>query len=147
MVGQNKIRNVDRLLAAGDVVSRKVVLGIVADVLDHLDSRRVIRDLLRWDGRYLTIGDLRWDLEKKRRVIVVGAGKAGNAMALGVEETLGRRITDGLVIVKTIDPDDRLKQIELVEGGHPLPNEKGFDASRRLLHIVDQAGPTTCFWA
>jgi glycerate 2-kinase len=145
VAGQNKIRNVDRLLAAGDVESRKVVLGIVADVLDHLDSRRVIRDLLRWDGRYLTIGDLHWDLEKKRRVIVVGAGKAGNAMSLGVEETLGRRITDGIVIVKTIDPDDRLEQIELVEGGHPLPNEKGFDASRRLLHLVDQAGPDDLF--
>ena len=144
-MGQNKIRNVDRLLTAGDVESRKIVLGIVADVLDHIDSRRVIKDLLRWDGRYLTIGDLHWDLEKKRRVIVVGAGKAGNAMALGVEETLGKRITDGLVIVKKIDPKDRLEQIELVEGGHPLPNDKGLEASRRLLHIVDQAGPDDLF--
>ena len=69
-----------------------------------MDSRRVIRNLLKWDGRHLTIGELRWDLSKKRRVIVVGAGKAGNAMALGVEETLGERITEGLVIVKTIKP-------------------------------------------
>lgn len=141
MAVRNKIRNLDRLLSAGDQAGRKIVLSIVAEVLDHLDSRRVIRNLLQWDGRHLTIGELRWDLSKRRRVIVVGAGKAGNVMASGVEETLGERISEGLVIVKTINPKDRLAQIELVEGGHPLPNERGLEASRRILRLVDQAGP------
>lgn len=124
MTVQNKIRNMDRLLAAGDKAGRKIVLGIVEEVLDHLDSRRVIRNTLKWDGRHLTIGKLRWDLSKKHRVIVVGAGKAGNAMASGVEETLGERITEGLVIVKAINPEERLARVELVEGGHPLPDER-----------------------
>jgi len=60
-------------------------------------------------------------------------------MARGVEDVLGDRISEGLVIVKQMDGDDRLHRIELVEGGHPLPNEKGLLASRRILHMVDQA--------
>ncbi len=140
-----RIKNRDKLLSMGDAESRKVLLEIMTEVLERLDSRRVIGDLLRWDGRHLAIGELSWDLQRKQRVFVVGAGKAANAMARAVEEELGDRIDGGIVIVKTIEPGDRLERIELVEGGHPLPNERGLEASRRILRLVDEAGPDDLF--
>jgi glycerate 2-kinase len=137
----SKIKNLDGLLASGDRSAREIVLSIVDDALDQLDSRRLIGSLLQCEGRHLRIGELRWDLSQKRRVVVVGAGKAGNAMALGVEDALGKRIAEGLVIVKDINRQERLSQVQLVRGGHHLPNEEGLKASRRILELVDRLGP------
>jgi glycerate-2-kinase len=66
-------------------------------------------------------------------------------MACAVEEVLGNRIAQGLVIVKQREPGDRLQRTELVVGGHPIPNEAGLLASRRILGIVDQATPDDLF--
>lgn len=97
------------------------------------------------DGDILRIGDCKWDLRLKNRIFVVGAGKACNGMAKAVEEVLEDRITEGLVIVKQINADDRFKRIELVVGGHPLPNTEGLAASQRILRMVDQSAPEDLF--
>jgi glycerate 2-kinase len=76
---------------------------------------------------------------------VVGAGKACNAMARAVEETLGDRISGGLVIVKHLEEPDGLHRIELTEGGHPIPDEKGYRATQRILKMVEGAGPGDLF--
>ena len=78
-------------------------------------------------------------------VYVVGAGKAGAAMALATEDALGERIAGGLVVVKEghipTGEDARLPaRIELVEAGHPIPDERGVAATARLLDIAARAG-------
>ncbi|HSB80184.1 MAG TPA: DUF4147 domain-containing protein [Candidatus Methylomirabilis sp.] len=134
-----KIKNRDRLLSVGDIASRKIAVEIVEAVLQSLDAYPVIRSILRLEGDILRIGTCGWKLGANRRVFVVGAGKAAGAMARAVEETLADRITGGLVVTKHVGPGDLLRRIELVEGGHPLPNAAGLSASRRILGIVDQA--------
>ncbi|MBP1774645.1 MAG: hypothetical protein H6Q86_651 [candidate division NC10 bacterium] len=140
-----KIKSRDRLVAQGDKTSREAVVAILEETLQGLDSYRTITNLLRLEGSILCIGDRRWDLQKKRRVWVVGAGKAANAMARAVETVLGQWISGGLVIVKTLEDGDHLHRIELAVGGHPLPNNKGFLATKRILELVDAAGPEDLF--
>lgn len=140
-----KIKNRESLAATGDIASRQVVLEIVEAALQTLDSYQVIRNLLRLDGNILRIGNQKWNLQEKRRLFVVGAGKACNSMARAVEDTLGNQITKGIVIVKQIDDTDSLHRIELAVGGHPLPNEEGLLASRRILDLVNDAGPEDLF--
>jgi len=136
-----KIKNRETLLAAGDIEARTVVLDIVEESLQALDVSRTIERVLSLDGNILRIGDHRWNLRSKRHVLVIGAGKACNSMAKAVEEKLGNRISRGLVIAKQVEPGDKLKRIELIEGGHPVPNESGFLASKRILDMVQQADP------
>ena len=133
------IKNRAALEATGEAALRRVVLDILESTMQALDARRIIRNVLHLEGDLLRIGERAWDLRTKRRVFVVGAGKAGNAMAQGVEEVLMERITQGLVIVKQREPGDKLTRIELVTGGHPLPNQDGLAASRRLLEIAHRA--------
>jgi len=140
-----KIKNRDKLLSAGDIEARKILLDIIEESLQNLDASHIINDLLKMDGNILRIGSHQWDLDSKRRIIIIGAGKACNAMAKAVEEKLGDRINEGLVIVKQIEPHDALQRIELVEGGHPLPNEKGLAASKRILRMAEQATPDDLF--
>jgi glycerate 2-kinase len=138
------IKNREQLAGQGDVLARKVVLEIAEATLGALNAYRVVRDLLVVDGDTLRIGRRRWPLSG-RRVFVVGAGKAANAMAKAVDDALGAHIRQGLAIVKTLEPSDRLRRIELVEGGHPLPNLAGHEATRRILALADQAGPDDVF--
>jgi glycerate 2-kinase len=78
------------------------------------------------------------------QVYVVGAGKAGGAMALAVEDALGDRITRGMVVVKEgyfpSGEDARLPaRIELTEAGHPIPDERGVAATAWVLNIAARA--------
>jgi glycerate 2-kinase len=72
-------------------------------------------------------------------IYVIGAGKAGAAMALAAERVLGRRITAGLVNVK-YGHVARLRRIELNECGHPVPDEAGVQGARRIAEIAASAG-------
>lgn len=91
------------------------------------DPREAIRRHFRLTGDY-------------DRIFVVGAGKAGAAMAQAIEQILGDRITGGLVNVKdghTLP----LSRIELNECGHPVPDARGVRGAARIAQIAHNAGP------
>ena len=74
-----------------------------------------------------------------RQLFVFGCGKASGAMAAALERVLGRRITEGLVVVKdgyTV-PTHR---IALREAGHPVPDARGQAAAEEIVHRVRSAG-------
>ena len=68
------------------------------------------------------------------RVLVVGAGKAAASMAKVVEDHMEGPL-DGLVVTR-YGHGVPLARIEVVEAGHPLPDEAGTDAARRILEKV-----------
>ncbi|CDX14646.1 Hydroxypyruvate reductase [Mesorhizobium sp. ORS 3324] len=140
-----KIRNSEQIVAHGDAASRKLVLEIADRTLDKLDSYRRIRSIMRMEGEVLHIGVRSWDLSKKRNVYLFGAGKACNHMAMAVDHVLGERLTRGIAIVKIHEETDRFNKTEVYIGGHPLPNEEGFRASKQIIEVVDKAGPDDLF--
>jgi hydroxypyruvate reductase len=70
----------------------------------------------------------------KGRTIVVGAGKAGGAMAKAVEDHWQGPI-EGLVVTRYGHklPTSR---IEVIEAAHPVPDAAGRDAAQRILKMV-----------
>lgn len=103
--------------------------------LAAVDPAVAVRRHLWREGDSLVVGGKVYDLSRMGRVVVIGAGKAGAPMAQAVEEILGDRIHDGLVIVKAGHalPTDR---VTLVEAGHPIPDERGLDGARRIQVLV-----------
>ena len=76
-----------------------------------------------------------WLEEKPRgRVLVIGAGKAAASMAAVVEQQWGPPL-EGLVIVPDGHAAD-CDHIEVVEASHPIPDERGVAATRRILDLV-----------
>lgn len=67
-------------------------------------------------------------------VTVVGAGKASGAMAAALEQVWGPDLT-GLVIVRD-GYTARTRFIDVVEASHPIPDERGKVATRRLMDMV-----------
>jgi len=77
--------------------------------------------------------------DRYRNIYVVGAGKAGAAMARATERVLGKRITAGLINVKD-GHTTKLRRIELNQCGHPVPDERGVAGARRIAAIAAAAG-------
>lgn len=73
------------------------------------------------------------------RTIVLGAGKASAAMAMAVEEHWPGPL-EGLVVTRT-GHGAPCERIEIIEAAHPVPDERGRDAARRILALAEGAGP------
>ena len=68
------------------------------------------------------------------RTVVVGAGKAASAMAAIVESRWSGPL-EGIVVTPYGHSADT-RRIETVEASHPVPDEAGLDAARRILDLV-----------
>lgn len=134
----NKIQNREALISHGDQDSRKIVLDITESVLQKADAFTRIKEMMHMDGPVLYIGEKFWDLSKKRNVYLIGAGKACNAMVMAIEDVLGEYLTEGIAIVKILEPTDHFKKTKVFVGGHPLPNEEGVSACHEILKMVDE---------
>jgi hydroxypyruvate reductase len=71
------------------------------------------------------------------RTIVIGAGKAAAAMAQVVEERW-RGAISGIVVTR-YGHGAPCRRIEVIEAGHPLPDDAGAEAARRILALVGEA--------
>lgn len=105
-----------------------------------VDPEEAVRRAVRLEADTLFVGDLQIRLRDLERLWLVGAGKAAAPMARAVERILADRLSGGRVVVK----DGHLcglERVELFEAGHPVPDERGVEATRKILELVDQAGP------
>ncbi|GJE09504.1 glycerate kinase type-2 family protein [Methylobacterium longum] len=73
------------------------------------------------------------------RTIVVGAGKAAASMAQAVEAAWPGDIS-GLVVTR-YGHGAPTSRIEVVEAAHPVPDEAGEDAARRMMEMVAGLSP------
>jgi glycerate 2-kinase len=142
-----KIRNYEALTSHGVTDSRRVVLEIADKTLQRLDAYNRIKTITHLAGSHLHIGTRTWDLAKKRYVYLVGAGKACNAMAAALDEILGHHLTKGIAIVKVAEEGDVFRNTDVYVGGHPLPNQTGYEASLKILELADGAAPDDLFIA
>ena len=101
-------------------------------------EQAILRHVSVNDG-VLKAGRRKYPLGRYRSIYVIGGGKAGAAMAAAMEKLLGRRITGGVINVK-YGHTRKLRRIELVECGHPVPDEPGVEGARRIAEIATAAG-------
>ena len=108
--------------------------GLVAS-----DPVRLFGRHLRVDGEILFAGERLYDLASN--LYVIGAGKATAKMALAVEALVGERIAGGIVIVKrghTVP----LRKVEVVEAGHPIPDQAGVNATETIIGLLRRTQKT-----
>ena len=117
---------------------RQKAVAIFRAALDAADPEQAVGRHLRVSGRTLIAGRRRYPLDSIENIWVVGAGKAGAAMAHAVERILGSRISGGLINVKD-GHLARLRRIELNECGHPIPDERGVRGAGRIAQIAREA--------
>lgn len=90
---------------------------------------------IRLQKGVLLAGPYRYRLSRYRRIVAIGAGKASARMAQALEHVLGTFLQSGLVVVK-YGHGAATKTIQILEAGHPVPDQEGLLAGRRLLDLV-----------
>jgi glycerate 2-kinase len=143
----------DRESLAG-TPARETGLACIEAGIDAVDPERTLRECLERDGETLRIRDSEYDLGSFESVVVLGGGKAAAKMATATETVLGEWVEDGLVVTDgtsgVSDPgaDDeggpgageRTDRVEIRAASHPIPDERGVEATRKLLELAEATG-------
>lgn len=110
--------------------------------IEAVDAKKCVHRFVRIEQDVLHVGEKTYDLTQFDRVLVVGMGKASPQMGLALEEVLGDRIDGGAINTK-YDHSEDLQHIDIVECGHPVPDEAGVEGTRRILDLLAQANEKT----
>lgn len=132
------IKNREELVSHGQTEERKTVIDIIEHALLAADPYTATINLVHLDGDILSVGDLHLDLSGRGKIYLLGAGKATFPIAKALEEILGDRIADGVVIVKEGQPGN-LHRVKIREASHPLPDERGFMAAKEMKTVAEMA--------
>ncbi|MEN4011529.1 MAG: glycerate kinase [Bellilinea sp.] len=125
----------------GEQVKRILLAGLRA-----VDPATAVARFLVREGDLLFAGGRSYDLSRIRRVILVGAGKAAAPMARAVARIVGDRLSGGMIITKQgFVRENTLggsipERIQVVEASHPIPDERGVAATRRIIALLRAAG-------
>jgi hydroxypyruvate reductase len=123
-------------------VNNRHLIDIFNAGLAAVDPYHAVLRNITFDKNCLHTAGAAYELDAFSRVLVVGAGKATARMALALEDALGDRITEGLIVVKE-GHTAPLKIIKQVEASHPVPNEAGVEGTKRIVELARAADEKT----
>lgn len=132
------IKNYRELISHGFVEGRKIALSLIEHGIKFADPYSAVKRSVSLDGDILRIQDFEIDLRKYRNIYVLGAGKASFPLAKALEEILGERIKEGVVVVRK--KRENLRRIEVLEASHPVPDERSYKAALKVAEIAKKAG-------
>lgn len=114
--------------------------------VDAVNPEQLVRQNVRVQGRLLHIGDELLELDDIQRILVVGAGKAGAAMAAGLEAALGHSLLNELDVIGWVNvPADGVRPLQRIKlhaarpAGLNEPTAAGVEGAREILHLVENA--------
>lgn len=120
--------------------------SILDAALEAVDPYRAVKNALTLAGDTLTAGGREYDLRRFKRIVCVGAGKAGAPMAQALEDVLGERLADGLVVVKD-GHGGPTRVTGILEASHPVPDDRGVAAGAKVAELVSaSAAEDTLFF-
>lgn len=109
-----------------------------------VQPKNLLRTKLRLKQNRLSVMGDTYLLEKYDKIYVVGGGKAAPEMAAALSHILGEKICGGEVAAK-IEEERWVGKIRLNPASHPVPDQRSFRATQRVLELVSKATPTTLY--
>jgi len=115
---------------------RKKLLKLVETAIKMVHPKQLIPRVVSYKDEKLYINSKKFSTARKR-IFVIGAGKASAEMALEIEKILGaNRITDGVVI--TNNSKIKLKKIKVHIADHPIPSERGLSGAKKIFSLKEK---------
>ncbi len=137
---KNKKALIENAKSKLDKKSRKLALDALEAALEAADPKAIIESRVALKNNTLKAGQHNFDLQKFRRIYVVGGGKACGKMAEALESILGNRISSGIVNIPYNSRPCKTREIKLQEASHPIPDKAGMKGAKEMLKLVNHAG-------
>ncbi len=120
--------------------------NIYWDAVREVDPAGLIQSRVKKECRKLSIivpgTNISEDLSRYKQVIVLGVGKASARMASAMESILGDNLSAGFVVTK-YGHGLKLQKIQVMEAGHPVPDENSMEGARILSQMANKADVNT----
>jgi len=118
---------------------------IFSKAISAVDPSQRLKETIRIEKDRLSIktdedSEKVYPLARFKKILLIGTGKASASMAQAVEKIFGDRITQGVIVTK-YGHTLLLKRTEIIEAGHPIPDEKGFEGAKKIQRILKESGP------
>jgi glycerate 2-kinase len=127
----------------GEERRRADAYQLVEAALAAVEPAAAVRRHLHRDGEVLVVDQRRYPLTGRGRVFLIAAGKAAVPMTAAVAEILGPALDRGVVVTKYghAGPAGGLPPaVEVIEAGHPVPDENGVRGARAAADLAREAG-------
>lgn len=124
---------------------RKMAKDFFLKAVSSVDPYQRLKEIVHIDQGRLIVGNEEvsgkvFDLNHFEKIFIVGTGKASASMAKAIEERLGDRIHKGLITTK-YGHGLPLRFTEVIEAGHPLPDQKGMEGAQKIKDLLRTTGP------
>lgn len=116
------------------------VARILAAAVNAVEPGEAIRRHVQRQGEKLLVCGRTYALPEYERVIIIAIGKAGLGMASALSQLLQDWPHSGLAATKHAQGDVP-DMLVVIEGGHPVPNEKSLVAGQRVLQLAGSLTP------
>jgi len=140
---------------------RDSIPRIIQFALDAADPAEAVRRFVRLDGSRLFVSEREYDLLAFEKIHLLSFGKAGATLARALDSLLGGFLFRGLVITtpatcpancagcaggarETADqtqPGRFPVCFEVIQAGHPIPDERSLRAGQAVLEFLHAIGP------
>ena len=118
---------------------------IFSKAVSSVDPAQRMKDMIRIEKDRLLIkteedSEKVFHLDAFKKIFLIGTGKASASMAQAIEKIFGDRITKGVIAAKYghVLP---LQRTEIIEAGHPIPDQKGFGGAKKIQSLLKESGP------
>jgi glycerate 2-kinase len=111
---------------------RKIARRIFEAAVESVLPDRLISSTVHLQNNVLHIHDAVHQLQPGQKVHVFGSGKASVGMAKSLLSILEERVAGGFIVSPTMSDDD-LSPLTVVQGSHPVPDEKSIQGASFLI--------------
>jgi len=132
------IKNKEEILFQDPNQLKEAGLSIINHALNAVNPYLAAKRLIDLKKNVLSVGSFHIDLSNKKNIYILGGGKAVFPVAKALEEILGEKINEGLIVVKK-GHQGILKKIKIREADHPVPDQDGFNAAKEIKNIAEKA--------
>ena len=119
--------------------TRENALEIYKEAVDAANPKKCVLDYLSLEDEILKVDTKTYNLKEYDSIYVIAFGKAASAMAEGVEEVLGERLSGGMVVSNS-QPEKKFNKLGFNLCGHPVPDERSVSAANEVMSILETAG-------
>lgn len=130
-------QNYEQLISNGQRNVRQDALGIVQAGIERAIPYQATKELICLQDDVLLVGENCFKLDQIGKIYIIGAGKGSYPIALALQQVLGDRIEEGVVIVKEGE-SRRLNHIEVFESSHPIPDDRSLVAAKKILNVLSK---------